>query len=290
MTTITGTPLAWQHGTDTLTLLVGTRPVRLPDRVAHRLLTQREHPPTGDPATDLLHLEQDLRWQAALLAGQIEQAAADIAVAREENRVADTEPGRFGQQIRRATSAYLAEAIADHNVLVTQRQQALDAIYEVRACVINAHVPDGWLAEAAAGWLLDPRPPAWVQVFPREKAFRAGDSRRVVESTWGGTSLAGKHFGFEWRRDGDDDDPLSREFCRGGMWWLAWCAATHEIYAARHNPYLADEVWVLGTGFDDPDTTTAFLSTLEVRMRMPNSLLLAAEQVRRNYLLRKADQ
>jgi len=92
-------------------------------------------------------------------------------------------------------------------------------------------------------------------------------------------ALAGSTVGWQWRRDGDDDDPLAEGPHRGGMWWLHHLAVTGEIVASRHNAYLPEEVWLMGRAFFDRTSTRALLSTVEVHMREPNSLLLAAEVV-----------
>jgi hypothetical protein len=274
-----GTPLSWRHGPDTIALVIGDRVVPVPDAVAATLLRNTRHTITHDPAVDLLLAEQDLRWTAALLAGHLADAAHDIGLAREEVQAAQDEPGWVGRHSRGAASAHLADATAAHNALADHRQQAVDALAAVRSYVITAAVPDGWLAEAARGWQRRPSPPAWMSVFATEELFVAADTHRGEPTVWGGLVLAGTTVGWEWRRDGDDDDPLAEGLHRSGMWWLHHLAVTGEIFASRHNPYLPEEVWLLGRTYFDAASTRAFLSTLEVHMREPNSLLLAADVV-----------
>jgi hypothetical protein len=274
-----GTPLSWRHGPDTIALVIGDRVMPVPDAVATPLLRNPRHTITHDPAVDLLLAEQDLRWTAALLAGHLADAAHDIGLAREEVAAAQDEPGWVGRHSRGAASAHLADAQATHNALAEHRQRAVDALAATRSFVIGAAVPDGWLAEAARGWQRHPAPPPWVPVFATEAAFVAADTRRGEPTTWGGVALAGRTVGWEWRRDGDDDDPLAEGLHRSGMWWLFHLAVTGEIFASRHNSYLPEEVWLLGRTFFDPAATHTLLSTVEFHMREPNSLLLAADVV-----------
>jgi hypothetical protein len=266
-------------------LLVNDRVMAVPDDVSD-LLLDSDQPLTADPAHDLLLIEQNLRWHAALLAGQLAEAAAEIADARAEVDAFDTEPGASGRRGRRAASAHLADAIAAHTDLIRRHQLARDAIYRVRGFVMTActevPIPDGWLCEAARGWARDPAVPDWITTFDTEAAFVAADPRRGVPAFWGGTQLGGVQFGWEWRRDGDEDDPVAETLVRAGPWWVAWLNATGEIYATRRSTYLPEQVWLLGTGMTDKDAVPALLSAAQEHMREPNSLLSVARLVHTN--------
>ena len=284
MSAFTDTYLGWDHTTDTMTLIVGDehrdgRRIEVPEPIATRLLDDTRHALTSDPAHDLLLLEQDLRWEAARLAGQLDDAAAIVDSARCGDAEAQKVTGWAGWRIRQAAGGYLADAVAEHATVTARHRDARDAVAEVRAFVAAAKVPDGWLAEATTGWQRSPEPPTWVSVFGDETSFLDADARRSVPGWWGGSELGGVRLGWEWRRDFDDDDPLVDGLFRGGPWWVAWLEATGEIYATRRSAYLTDQVWLIGRNFTDADEALELLRGLEPHMREPNSLILVAHRV-----------
>lgn len=277
---VTTTYLGWCHGSDTVALIVGRRRVPANAAVSALLLEINPRALTEDPATDLLLLEQDLRLENTRLASQLATAAAEVDIARVGVADAESATGWAGRRVRQAAGEHLAEAIAEHTHLTAARRSALDAVAAIRDFVTDAAVPDGWLAEAAAGWQRDPEPPTWVTVFDSETFFLDCDARRCVPGWWGGSALGGVHVGYEWRRDGDDEDPMnSGGLLRAGPWWLAWLATTGEIYATRRSAYLPGQVWLLGSGFDTADAAMATLTEAEPLMRQPNSLIAAAQIV-----------
>jgi hypothetical protein len=284
MSAFTTTYLAWRHETDTVSLAIDERRVPVPDAVARLLLAGNPRALTEDPATDLLLREQDLRLEAVQLAKQLVAAAAEVDIARDEVAAAEHETGWAGRRVRQAAGGYLADAIAEHATLTARHRAARAAIGEIRAFVRDAQVPDGWLADAAAGWARNPEPPSWVFVFDSEEAFLDADARRSVPGWWGGSTLGGFTVGYEWRRDGDDEDPVIDELLRAGPWWLGWMPRTGEIYATRRSAYLPQQVWLLGTGFLDKTTGLAPLVEAEPLMRQPNSLILAAQVVHQHAL------
>jgi hypothetical protein len=279
MSTFTDTYLAWRYSRHTMALTVGDRRVEVPEPVTTLLLAEGRHSLTGDPAHDLLLLEQDLRWETARLAGQLAEAAAEINTARAGDTAAQTATGWTGRRIRHAAGGHLADAVAEHATVTARHRAACDAVATVRAFIASAKVPDGWLAEATTGWQRSPEPPPWVSVFADETAFLDADARRSVPGWWGGSELGGVRIGWEWRRDRDDDDPLVEELFRGGPWWVAWLEATGEIYATRRSVYLPEQVWLLGRTFTEGEEALELLRGLESHMREPNSLLLLAQRV-----------
>jgi hypothetical protein len=279
MSAFTDTHLAWYHTDDTVTLTVADRRVTVPPTIARRLLADTRPALTSDPAHDLLLLEQDLRWEAARLAGQLDDAVAEVDAARTGNADAQTMTGWAGRSVRQAAGGYLADALAEHATVTARHRDARDAVAEIREFIAVADIPDGWLAEATTGWQRNPEPPTWVSVFADETSFLDADARRSVPGWWGGTDLGGVRIGWEWRRDLDDDDPLVDGLLRAGPWWVAWLEATAEIYATRRSAYLPEQVWLIGRHFTDADQALHLLRGLERRMREPNSLILLAQQV-----------
>lgn len=270
------TYLAWQyHGTG-LELRIADRHIQLPEPVTTLLLGDGGHGLTDDPAIDLLRLEHDLRAYTRHLASQIADATEEIAYARDEITLASVEHGLTGRHHRKTALDQLAAAATAHSTLVDHHQTARTWINLVRGFVIDATVPDGLLAEAAAGWQRCPAVPAFVIVFDTERAFLDADPRRAVPAWWGTPVASGIDFGDLWRRDGDDD---AASLPRSGPWRLSYLPTTGEVYATRRGSHLPEQVWLLGSGLDDRDGTIDLLLELEQHMREPNSLILAAYTV-----------
>jgi hypothetical protein len=289
MTVHTSTYLAWLHYPQTLALLTDDREITVPHPVAHTLRHYTQDP-LGDPAHDVLFAEQTLRHEAASLAATAAQTLDPIAAI--QARVTQAAQHQLPERVREthAAKAELQLATDTHNSTVRAHRVLTQRVQELRGWVVDLNIPDGWLAEAAAGWQRDPTPPAWVAVFHDDEDFVSIDHRRGIPAYWGGTALAGEHVGLEWRRDGDDEDPLPRGLQRSGPWWLTYLAETGEIVASRHSAYLLGQVWLLGRHFTDPERSLTLLTTLEPHMREPNSLLLAADVVHQHERTRKAGQ
>lgn len=268
--------VAWQHTVTGLVLHVDSERVPVPSLIANLLLGPGGHGLTDDPAIDVLRLEQDLRRYARHVSGEATATAAEIADARDEVTLADAERGLAGLRHRRAALHQLTTLITTHTLWTNRRETARAWIDLLRQFVIDAAVPNGLLADAAAGWQRTPDTPPTVIVYPSEAAFLDADPRRAEAAPWGGPILSGVVFGEMWRRDGDDDDPHAAPLPRSGPWRVGWLPQTGEIYASRRCGYRPEQVWLLATGFHDRERTRSHLLALERHMRQPNSVILAA--------------
>jgi hypothetical protein len=286
MSVPTTTYLAWLHYP--LALLTDDREITVPHHVTATLRHYAQDSLSG-PAHDVLLAEQTLRHEAATLAAAAAQALDLVTAAQARvSRAAQLPlPERVWET--HAATAELQLASATHNSTVRAHQVLTRRIRQLRGWVVDLAIPDGWLAEAAAGWQRDPAPPAWVAVFDDDQDFLSIDQRRGVPTYRGATALAGEHVGLEWRRDVDDEDPLSQGLQRSGPWWLTYLPLTGEIVASRHSAYLPGQVWLLGRHFTDPERSLTLLTTLEPHMREPNSLILAAGVVHQHERSRNSD-
>lgn len=150
----------------------------------------------------------------------------------------------------------------------------------IRGFVLRLDSPVGSLAGTRAGWRRDPARPPYVSEYASEQLFVLADPCRAAvpkPGIPGGLSVvAGEMFGVGWRRDGDDDDPLSDEPALLGPWQLGYIPTTGEVYAVRRCHYRDPRVWLLARGHTQPDRTRHLLTVLKNRMGEPNSVLLAA--------------
>lgn len=154
----------------------------------------------------------------------------------------------------------------------------------LRRFVIDLHSPRGALDDVAEGWQRDPRVPASVVLFVDQDQFLDADPRRATIAGWGGRTIAGiEEFGLGWRRDGDDERQPSHEhgneLDQAGPWQIGHIPRNGDIYAIRRGAYLPQQVWLLGTGFDEHRDVRDVLFPVMPQMRQPNSLLLAAKAV-----------
>jgi len=276
-TAYTATYLTWQHHDTSLRLRADDRRLPVPDLIATLLLDGYGHGLTDDPALDLIRLEQDLRRYACHLANQVQHAADEVAYARDEITLAGVEHGATGRRHLRDAQRQLGCTAAIHTTWVDHHQVARCWIAALRAFVVDAAVPDGLLAQAAAGWQRPPWVPAFVVVYDSERAFLTANPRRGTPAWWGRATIAGIDFGALWRRDGDDDNPDTTPLPRSGPWRLVYLPRTGEACACRRYDHLP--VWLLGTGLHDHDATVTLLSELESHMREPNSLIFAAHKI-----------
>jgi hypothetical protein len=290
--TTTTTYLAWRHEpatASTLRLHASDRDAPVPAAVATVLLRDPSRLLTDDPAHDLLLAEQDLRGEAHWLASELAEATEEITLAREEVIDAETSIGFARWWDRRAASAHLAHAATEHTAWSQQHETTVETLAALRGFVIGLDLLGGPLAEAAAGWRRDPDPPDYVVVFATEQAFLDVDSRRGVRGWWGGIEPGGVDFGWDWRRDPDDDThgataqnnngPAGVGLERCGAWRLSYLSRTREVYATRRAAGRSEQVWLLGTGVTDEGALTALLTAAEEHMLAPNSLILAADLV-----------
>lgn len=275
------TKLSWESHQSRLLLRVGDRYVPAPVLVAALLLGDAGHGLSDDPSIDLLRLEQDLRRYARFLNEKVSEAAERVANGCRLLMLAHAATGRRGRRARRLARSYLAMAAELHTTQTAEQRRIGSWNSQVRQFVIDAGVPDGFLAEAAAGWRRRPDRPEFVSVFASVRDFVEANPDRADPAWWAYQSdIPGTRWGDLWRRDGDDDDPGIAPLPRSGPWRLAYLPQTGEIYACRPAGCRPEEVWLLCTGRHDGEQMTELLTELAKRMREPNSLILAASALR----------
>lgn len=279
--------MAWVNTMEGLGLLIGGRTVVMSDELADHLLDDNFFMLGDSPAEDLIGFEGELRRAAFHATRRVGRTS--MAVERQQQLVdqldaelADT----FDRQLpvvlraRDNAAALLRDLAEEHEVASESLAHWRTHVAEVREFVAELWVEGGPLAAAAAGWQRPPERPTDVIRFPGEQAFIADDPRRSAD-TDRVSLLDAEDFGRGWRRDGDDDDdPLGGYLDLAGPWEVGYLPRTGEIYALRRCGYLDDEVWLLGSGFDDDSQTRDLLSNLEQHKLEPNSLLLLTHTIR----------
>lgn len=271
--------LAWDHMNGVLRLRVVDRDVVVPGPIAGFLLSETGHGLTDDPAADLLRLELDLRCYARFIDGRVADMVEEMSYGHDSVTLAggDVGPGR-GRHLRLAL-AYLASAFEMHARYQSSGLHVQAWILQVRQFVIDAAIPSGLLAEASAGWRRSSDRPPFVSAYPTVKDFVAEKPGRAEPQWWAyrGKLPGGVSYGSQWRRDGDDDDRQAAPLPRTGPWHVAYLPRTGEIYAYRRGGRGPEEVWLLGTDWCDRTEVDNLLTTLQKRIREPNSLLLVTQ-------------
>lgn len=275
------TSLSWDHDRGSLWLRVADREVAVPTLISTLLLGDAGHGLTDDPAIDLLRLELDLRRYRRSLDDAAATAREEVGYGCDAVTLAGAEIGSDANRHHRLAMAHLATALRWYATCAAQRRCIQSWIKKIRWFVIGTAVPDGLLAEAAAGWGRPSVRPSFVIVYPTVKEFVAENRARADRPWWGSrSSILGLSFGDAWRRDGDDDDPQAAPLPRTGPWRLAYLPGTGEIIAQRRAGRLPEQIWLLASHWGDVGRATAVLSGLQQRMREPNSLILAAHTLR----------
>lgn len=270
--------LSWEHDKHDLYLRVDARRDRVPVLIAVLLKRDGGYAMTEDPAVDLLRLELDLRRYARFLSTKAADAEEEMEYGRDSVTLATGEVGRQGRRHHRLAVEYLATAARLHMLWRERERHATAWLRHVRQFVIDAAVPCGLLAEAAAGWRRGSEPPTFVTVFDSTAAFVAADTRRADPEWWAHRidTAGGVVAGSWWRRDGDDDDQVGAPLPWSGRWQVAYLPQTGEVYAARRAAGRPEEVWLLSSQWREREVAEA-LDGVMTRMGEPNSLILVAE-------------
>jgi hypothetical protein len=229
---------------------------------------------TSEPADDLLRLESWLRLRVTQHDHVTDLVYREYRTARREHGHAAADVvwwwthWRRGRRLFRRLRATITEWAAGRSA-VLRTQWRLDA---VRQFVIGLDVPGGVLAPAGRAWQRNSAPPPFVSVLVTENVFLQAAPRRASAVEDAAPTIGGGRHGTAWRRDGDDEDPWSRERSVRGFWQLGSIPATGEVYAVfRHQ-----QVWLLARGVTDPDQTHLLTGLMRGHMLEPNSLLHAA--------------
>ena len=271
----------WEHTERGLLVRIGGRVDPLPEPLQARLLDPDDTGTSADPAEDLLALEARLRRVVVDLTDRLGIAGREVADAR----TAVHDAGRPWWRPTRPGHGALRTALRRHHETTELLLQARSLRDALRDFVVELDPPSGPLADAAAGWRRDDRPPSSVIVFDDEDAFLGADTRRIGGAAHYPTP-AGTVYGRQWRRDADDD-PLARPPDHGGAWTVGHIPRTGEIYACRRSGSFDRQVWLLGVDFTAEQADT-LLSAIEHRMREPNSVVLVASTVHAARFLRSA--
>jgi hypothetical protein len=270
--------VSWEHDKHDLYVRVGAHRDHVPALVTVLLKREGGYAMTDDPVADLLRLESDLRRYARFLSTKAADAEEEMEYGRDSVTLATGEVGRHGRRHHRLALEYLATAATLHMLWRERERHATAWLRQVRQFVIDANVPDGPLAEAAAGWRRGPEPPTFVTVFDNSAAFVAADTRRADPEWWAHRidTVGGVVAGSWWRRDGDDDDRVGAPLPWTGRWQVAYLPRTGEVYATRRTAGRPEQVWLLSSHWPEREATEV-LDGLMTRMGEPNSLILVAE-------------
>lgn len=147
------TTLSWAHNRNSLWLHVADREVAVPTLISTLLLGDAGHGLTDDPAIDLLRLELDLRRYHRSLDDAAATAREEVGYGCDAVTLAAAEVGPDASRHHRLAMTHLATALRWYATCAAQRRCIRSWIKRVRWFVIAAAVPDGLLAEAAAGCL-----------------------------------------------------------------------------------------------------------------------------------------
>lgn len=273
--------LSWEQDRRDLYLRVDARRDRVPALVSLLLNRDGCRGMTHDPAADLLRLELDLRRYVRFLSTKAADAEEEMEYGRDSVTLAAGEVGRQERKHHRLAVEYLATAARLHMLWRERESHAAAWLRHVRQFVVDTVVPDGLLAEAAAGWRRGSERPTFVTVFDSTAAFVAADTRRADPEWWARRidTPGGVVAGSWWRRDGDDDDRLNSPLPGTGQWQIAYLPQTSEVYAARRATWRPEEVWLLGSHWGGREVADV-LGKLMKRMGEPNSLILVAQTLR----------
>jgi hypothetical protein len=235
---------------------------------------------SADPADDLARLEALLRRALVDIQAMHRAAETVISTLHEDLTAAGEVRGLRGLRERRDIIRRLNLAAVEHATISERLALAAGRVQAIRAFITDLRVPDGLLADLAAGWAINPDRPEFITEFADEDTFLVADTRRGVSSEWGATVLDSEPFGDGWRRDPDDDPTAGDdELGLAGPWQLRYLPRTGEVYASRHSGIRPTQVWLLGRRFFDADAIRWVLTDLQQWMRRPNSLILAARTV-----------